>query len=156
MKINNRVTELLNIEYPFSRGVGMPEVVRLYPHEQKGEGQFVAVLKKLNEKERRNFTLKLWKQNKWKYLEFKYHCHTIDELTDFYIAGKPNLDPKYILSNAYKVNLKDDKIKIYLKKGVKKYNIVERNVATHVLIQNFDKRLNLISQKVYILKIKKS
>ena len=116
----------------------------------------IIILKKLNEKERRNFTLKLWKQNKWKYLEFKYHCHTIDELTDFYIAGKPNLDSKYILSNAYKVNLKDDKIKIYLKKGVKKYNIVERNVATHVLIQNFDKRLNLISQKVYILKIKKS
>ena len=116
----------------------------------------ILILEELNEKERRNFTLKLWKQNKWKYLEFKYECYTLNQLTDFYITSKPNLDSKYILSNAYKVNIKDDKIKIYLKKGVKKFNIVERNVATHVLIQNFDKQLNLISQKVYILKIKKS
>ncbi len=40
---------LLNVSYPFSRGIGMPEVARLYPHENKGEGQFVAVLKKLEE-----------------------------------------------------------------------------------------------------------
>lgn len=113
-------------------------------------------LEKSNEKERINFAFKSWKQNKWNYLEFKHFCYKIDELTDFYIADKPNLDSKYILSNAYKVILKEDKIKIYLKKGVKKYNIVERNVATHVLIQNFDKQRNLISQKIYILKIKKS
>ena len=71
-----------------------------------------------------------------KYLEFKDSCH---RLTDFYITTKPNLDSKYILSNAYKVLKKEDKIKIYLKMGIKKYNIVERNAATHVLIQNFDK-----------------
>ena len=41
--------ELLNIAYPFERGIDMPEVVRLYPHKVKGEGQFVAVLKKLEE-----------------------------------------------------------------------------------------------------------
>lgn len=39
--------ELINIEYPFSRGVGLNEAVRLYPHKVKGEGQFVALMKKL-------------------------------------------------------------------------------------------------------------
>ncbi len=40
------------IEYinaPFSRGIGLEESVRLYPHIVKGEGQFVAVLKKIGE-----------------------------------------------------------------------------------------------------------
>ena len=41
--------EILNIEAPFSRGVDLPEVVRLYPHENKGEGQFVALMKKRGE-----------------------------------------------------------------------------------------------------------
>lgn len=107
----------------------------------------------IDENERMYFALNYWKENKWKYLEFKDSGR---RLTDFYITTKPNLDPKYILSNAYKVLKNEDKIKIYLKMGVKKYNIVERNAATHVLIQNFDKQLNLISQKIYILKIKKS
>ena len=39
--------ELINIEAPtFTRGIDMPEAVRLYPHVVKGEGQFVALLKK--------------------------------------------------------------------------------------------------------------
>ena len=38
--------ELININYPFSRGIGLRETVRLYPHENKGEGQFVAVMVK--------------------------------------------------------------------------------------------------------------
>lgn len=41
--------ELVNVNYPHSKGVDMPEVARLYPHENKGEGQFVAVLKKKEE-----------------------------------------------------------------------------------------------------------
>lgn len=41
--------KLINIQYPHSRGMDMPEAVRLYPHESRGEGQFVAVLKKLEE-----------------------------------------------------------------------------------------------------------
>ena len=109
-----------------------------------------------DESERIGFALKSWKENKYEYIEFKHFCYRLNELTDFYITDKPDLDSKYILSDAYRVILKEDKIKIYLKKGVKKYNIVERNVATHVLIQNFDKQLNLLFQKVYILKIKKS
>lgn len=43
--------QLQNVKYPHSRGVNMPEVARLYPHENRGEGQFVAVLKKLENNE---------------------------------------------------------------------------------------------------------
>ena len=41
--------EIVNIDAPFSRGIELKEVVRLYPHEVKGEGQFVALLKKISE-----------------------------------------------------------------------------------------------------------
>lgn len=41
--------ELININADFPRGINMPEAVRLYPHKVKGEGQFVAVLRKLEE-----------------------------------------------------------------------------------------------------------
>lgn len=43
--------EIINIEAPsyMNRGVDLAEVVRLYPHKVKGEGQFVAVLKKKSE-----------------------------------------------------------------------------------------------------------
>jgi len=41
--------ELINIEYPHSKGIDMPQAVRLYPHENKGEGQFVALLLKKSE-----------------------------------------------------------------------------------------------------------
>lgn len=37
---------LISINAKFDRGIGMNEAVRLYPHKVKGEGQFVAVLKK--------------------------------------------------------------------------------------------------------------
>ena len=40
--------ELVNINYPLPRGINMSEAVRLYPHKVRGEGQFVAVLKKLS------------------------------------------------------------------------------------------------------------
>lgn len=41
--------KLQNINYEYSKGIDMPEAVRLYPHENKGEGQFVAVMVKLSE-----------------------------------------------------------------------------------------------------------
>lgn len=41
--------ELINIEYQHSKGIDLPQTVRLYPHENKGEGQFVALLKKKSE-----------------------------------------------------------------------------------------------------------
>lgn len=38
--------ELINIEADFARGIDMSDAVRLYPHKTRGEGQFVAVLRK--------------------------------------------------------------------------------------------------------------
>ena len=49
--LSNYDYELVEILSPknFTRGIDMPEVVRLYPHKVRGEGQFVAVLKKRGE-----------------------------------------------------------------------------------------------------------
>lgn len=56
--------KLLDIKYPFSRGVDMPQAVRLYPHENKGEGQFVAVLEKIDENDNSCYSgLKLTNSN---------------------------------------------------------------------------------------------
>lgn len=58
--------ELVPIDCPqnFARGIDMPEAVRLYPHIVRGEGQFVALLKKHEENFcEANKTLKL-KQDK--------------------------------------------------------------------------------------------
>ncbi|MBO5954530.1 MAG: RNA methyltransferase [Clostridia bacterium] len=41
--------ELVSIDCDLPRGIEMQEAVRLYPHKVKGEGQFVAVLRKLEE-----------------------------------------------------------------------------------------------------------
>ena len=48
--------ELINIECDLPKGVNMPEVVRLYPHKVKGEGQFVALLKKKAENYNSNYS----------------------------------------------------------------------------------------------------
>ena len=45
----NHNYELINIDADLPRGINMPEAVRLYPHKVRGEGQFVAVLKKRDE-----------------------------------------------------------------------------------------------------------
>lgn len=47
--IKNYDYELININHKFSKGINMPQVARLYPYLVKGEGQFVALLKKKNE-----------------------------------------------------------------------------------------------------------
>ncbi len=41
--------ELINIDADFSRGIGLEETVRLYPHEVRGEGQYVALMRKISE-----------------------------------------------------------------------------------------------------------
>jgi len=47
--MNDYNYELLKIECDLPRGIDMSEAVRLYPHKVKGEGQFVAVLKKMSD-----------------------------------------------------------------------------------------------------------
>ncbi len=46
--LSNHNYEIVNIEADFSRGINLEQAVRLYPHKTRGEGQFVAVLKKLD------------------------------------------------------------------------------------------------------------
>ncbi len=41
--------KLINISAPFMRGIGLKEAVRIYPFQNKGEGQFVALLQKNEE-----------------------------------------------------------------------------------------------------------
>lgn len=45
--MSNHNYKLANIDAAFVRGIGLLQAVRLYPHKVKGEGQFVAVLQKL-------------------------------------------------------------------------------------------------------------
>ena len=47
--LKNHKYELVNINANLPRGIEMEQAVRLYPHKVRGEGQFVAVLKKLEE-----------------------------------------------------------------------------------------------------------
>ncbi len=46
--LSTRNYELQNIDWNFPRGINMKQAVRLYPHKVKGEGQFVAVMKKIS------------------------------------------------------------------------------------------------------------
>lgn len=53
---------LVDIDQDFSRGIDLKEAVRLYPHKVRGEGQFIAVMKKLGPCEEEYFSnLKLEK-----------------------------------------------------------------------------------------------
>ncbi len=62
--LNNFDYELLNIEADFPRGINMQEAVRLYPHKVRGEGQFVAVLRKKSENHNSSYSgLKLTNSN---------------------------------------------------------------------------------------------
>jgi len=68
--------EIINITAPFSRGIGLDEAVRLYPHIVKGEGQFVALLKKISEnlnEQNSSFELK----------DCKISCDFIKKYTNF-------------------------------------------------------------------------
>ncbi len=56
--------ELINIDFPFTRGIDLKESVRLYPHQVRGEGQFVAVLKKLEKNETNAYAQMNLKENK--------------------------------------------------------------------------------------------
>lgn len=47
--LNQKNYKLINIDYTFSRGKNLEQAVRLYPHKQKGEGQFVCVMQKLDD-----------------------------------------------------------------------------------------------------------
>lgn len=79
----NHDYDLVNIDYPYSRGINMPEAVRLYPHDNKGEGQFVAVLKKKEECDNFGSILKLKTNNEAK----KFLNENVDINSECYNFG---------------------------------------------------------------------
>ena len=106
----------------------------------------------LDEIDKEKHALELWEENKWEYIEFKYFCHDLNHLKNFYVNFKDHgykLDSKYILSNAYDVCPSDFVVHINLRKTGKTYNIVEEDYSTHLLVQKFDKDMNLISQSIF-------
>ena len=104
----------------------------------------------LNEKDKKEFLLKLWKENKYDYLEFKDYCHKTAQLEEYYTNYTYKPDVKYILSRSYDIN--QSEFRIYLNLYGNKYNIVEYDDATHVLVQKFDSILELLSQEINTLK----
>ena len=57
---------------------------------------------------------------------------------------------KYILSKSYKVD--QSELRIYINLSGNKYNIVEYDDATHVLVQKFDDVMELTFQEIHVLK----
>ena len=104
----------------------------------------------LDEKDKKEYMLKSWEENKYDYLEFKDFCYKTDQLSEYYTnyAYKPHA--KYILSRSYDVN--QSEFRIYINLSGNKYNIVGYDDATHVLVQKFDSMMELTSQEIYSLK----
>lgn len=72
--------KLVEINADLPRGIKMKEAVRLYPHKVRGEGQFVAVLQKLEENNLTcNSNLKLKPSPSAKAF-VKQYCNSLDEL----------------------------------------------------------------------------
>lgn len=103
----------------------------------------------LNEKDKKEFLLKSWQENKYDYLEFKDHCHKTNQLAEYYTNYSYKPDSKYILSRSYDIN--QSEFRIYLKIFENKYNIVEYENSTHVLVQKFDNMMELASQEISTL-----
>ncbi len=93
--------ELININASFDRGIDMPEAVRLYPHKVKGEGQFVALMKKLeNNEDLPNKAMKLERSSKVSKFVMdlgikidsvvKYGKYTYNVLEESFIKSKVN------------------------------------------------------------------
>lgn len=104
----------------------------------------------LNEKNKKEFLLRLWKENKYDYLEFKDYCHKTGQLEEYYTNYTYKPDVKYILSRSYDID--QSEFRIYLNLSGNKYNIVEYDDSTHVLVQKFDSMLELLSQEINTLK----
>jgi len=105
----------------------------------------------LNEKDKKEFMLESWQENKYDYLEFKKYCHKTNQLGKYYDNYTYKPDVKYILSRSYDVN--QSEFRIYINLSANKFNIVEYSEATHVLVQKFDDMMGLISQEILPLEL---
>ncbi len=124
--------ELINIDFPFSRGVDMPEAVRLYPHEVKGEGQFVALLKK---KEKNNFVSKnhLFLKKNEKFEEF------LKNFLNFQPIIYDYKDFSYIVKDAYFIKKDVNYLSIGVRVGQDRKKYFDLN---HYLFSSFGSKFN--------------
>ena len=124
--------ELINIDFPFSRGVDMPEAVRLYPHEVKGEGQFVALLKK---KEKNNFVSKnhLFLKKNEKFEEF------LKNFLNFQPIVYDYKDFSYIVKDAYFIKKDVNYLSIGVRVGQDRKKYFDLN---HHLFSSFGTKFN--------------
>lgn len=124
--------ELINIDYPFSRGVDMPEAVRLYPHEVKGEGQFVALLKK---KEKNNFVSKshLFLKKNEKFEEF------LKNFLNFQPIVYDYKDFSYIVKDSYLIKKDVNYLSIGVRVGQDRKKYFDLN---HYLFSSFGSKFN--------------
>ena len=104
----------------------------------------------MNEKNKKELMLKSWKENKYEYLEFKDFCYKTNQLSEYYTNYTYKPHAKYILSKSYEVD--QSELRIYINLSDNKYNIVEYDDATHVLVQKFDDVMELTFQEIYVLK----
>lgn len=93
------------------------------------------------------YKVKLWKENRYKYLEFKDFCYKTNQLMEYYVNYIYKPDSKYVLSRSYDIN--QFEIRIYLNLSGDKYNIVEYEDATHVLTQKLDNMMEFTLQELY-------
>lgn len=87
--ITNHNYELVDINADFSRGIDLKQSVRLYPHKVRGEGQFVAVMKKLDEEADSYFSnIKLEKDGLAKEFLKKHTDFTAEEIDNVFSYNK--------------------------------------------------------------------
>lgn len=104
----------------------------------------------LNEKNKKELMLESWKENKYENLEFKDFCYKTNQLSEYYANYTYKHHAKYILSKSYEVD--QSELRIYINLSDNKYNIVEYDDATHVLVQKFDDVMELTFQEIHVLK----
>ena len=110
----------------------MPEAVRLYPHEVKGEGQFVALLKK---KEKNNFVSKshlFFKKNE-KFEEF------LKNFLNFQPIVYDYNDFSYIVKDSYLIKKDVNYLSIGVRVGQDRKKYFDLN---HYLFSSFGSKFN--------------
>lgn len=161
---NKEKLDKLNSEFPNKlRSSILQEAIqgKLVPQNPNDEPASILLEKIREEKKRlikekkikrnkKESMLKSWKENKYEYLEFKDFCYKTNQLSEYYTNYTYKPHAKYILSKSYKVD--QSELRIYINLSGNKYNIVEYDDATHVLVQKFDDVMELTFQEIHVLK----
>ncbi len=90
---------------------------------------------------KKNHIKKLWEEDSKKYFEWKEWCIKLNRLPHFFGTRHQN---EYVVAIIDYYNF----CKIYLKKNNGSFEIVARDLATHVLEQVFDEDNQLISEEL--------